>query len=184
MFLRAQAEEEEEEEQRFWYKSERCCDGCGEHFTHTDEVFTLTVVEATVEDGQFYMDVLHDDEGDEMFPPYLMHLECWEEVTALIDMAMADFPPMEAEDPIVRCSRCQSEIGKFEPFISSQFGEIQASKRQPSGKPTSQFEGLGTASPVCLICMAHVVEDHFEEWMDLIEMVPEEDEEEEAGAEG
>lgn len=182
MWLRQASDEEEvdEQDEKFWYKSERECDGCSETLTYTDEIFVLEVVEAAVENSTLFLDVLHDEEGGDLFPPYLMHLECWEEALEVIKEVVEDQPPMECEEAILKCTQCESMIGQFEPFISAQFGEIHVSSRSPSGRNTGTVQRLGTRSPVCLLCIRHVIEDHFEEWEDLLEtagaMINEEEE--------
>lgn len=167
-------EEEDEDYDRMpWRQSGRECDCCGEGLPYNEEVFVLEVVEAARENGQIFHDVLHDEDGDNLYPPYMMHITCWEEVLEYIDEAIADQPPAEAEDAILKCSRCESTIGNFEPFVASTFGEIGVSERSPSGKPSAVFKPMASVTPVCLLCIAHVVEDHMDEWEELLESLPE-----------
>lgn len=173
--LREAAEEEDEEDEAPpWYRQTgRECDCCGEGLLYCDEVFVLEVMEAAKEGDQVFFDILHDDDGDYLYRPYMMHLECWEEVLEAIDEAVADQPPMEAEDAIMECSRCESTIGNFEPFVASTFGEINVSDRRPSGQNSAVFTRMGHITPVCTLCIRHVVEDHLDEWEELLEMLPE-----------
>ena len=176
-------EEEEEDEDSIppHRQSGRECDCCGEGLPYAEEVFVLEVMEAAEENGQLFHDILRDDvEGDYLYRPYMMHIACWEEALEAIDEAIADRPPMEAEDPILKCSRCESTIGNFEPFVASTFGEISVSERSPSGQPSAVFEPMGNITPVCLMCIVHVVDDHLDEWEELVELLPEDDDEEES----
>lgn len=150
----------------------RECDCCGEGLLYADEVFVLTIAEAAEENGQVFQDFLRDEDGDYRYQPYMMHLECWEEVLDYIDDATADQPPMEAEDGIMKCSRCTSTIGNFEPFVAATFGEISVSERSPNGLPSATFEALNNVTPVCLACIVHVIDDHFDEWEELVELLP------------
>lgn len=158
--------------------SGRECDCCGEELFLTDEVFVLEVSEAVRENNQFFSDFLRDEEGDYQFRPYMMHFACWEEVLEELYEATRDQPPMYAEDLVLKCTCCESTIGSFEPFIASTFGEIKASARQPSGQRSAVFEPLDGLKPVCLLCIVHVIDDHFEDWEELVELVPETDDSE------
>lgn len=166
-------EEDEDYDKMPWRQSGRECDCCGEGLPYTEEVFVLEVVEAASENGQIFHDILRDDDGDCLYTPYMMHLACWEEVLEYIDEAIADQPPAEAQDAILKCSRCESTIGNFEPFVASTFGEIGVSNRQPSGQPSATFQPMASVTPICLLCIAHVVEDHMDEWEELLESLPE-----------
>jgi hypothetical protein len=166
-------EEEEEDEIPPHRRTGRECDCCGEGLVYCDEVFVLEVVEAARENGRIFHDILRDEEGDYLYRPYMMHIECWEEVLECIDEAIADQPPMKAKEAILKCSRCESAIGNFEPFVASTFGEIGVSGRSPSGKPSAVFQPMSDITPVCLLCIAHVAEDHLDEWEELLESLPE-----------
>lgn len=169
-------EPEDDDYDSNWYrKTNRECDGCGDPLCYADEIFILEVSEATMENGQFFMDVLHDDEGNYLYRPYVMHLECWEEAVEMIEEIVADNPPMECDNGLLLCHCCQSTIAHFEPFVSSQFGEIHVSQRSPSGMATETLERIGHMKPVCIACIVHVVDDHFDEWEELVEMLPEYD---------
>jgi hypothetical protein len=166
-------EDEDEDELPPWRQSGRECDCCGEGLPYCEEVFVLEIAEAAGENGQIFHDILRDDEGEYLYRPYMMHVACWEEVLEAIDEAIADTPPAEAEQAILTCSRCESTIGNFEPFVASTFGEISVSDRRPSGKPSAFFEPMSSVTPVCLLCIQHVVEDHLDEWEELLEALPE-----------
>lgn len=165
-------EEDEDYDKEPWRQSGRECDCCGEGLPYAEEVFVLEVVEAAGENGQVFHDILRDDEGDYLYRPYMMHITCWEEVLECIDEAIADQPPAEAQEAILKCSRCEGTIGNFEPFVASTFGEIGVSGRQPSGKPSAVFQPMGSVTPVCLLCIVHVVDDHLDDWEELVESLP------------
>lgn len=175
-FLRQAPEEEQDDD--FWYKSGRECDGCGDELSFTDEIFVLEVTEAAQEGGQFFFDLVRGDDDEPAYAPYVMHLECWEEALSVMQEATADTPPVEAENPILTCSCCESQIGNFEPFVASTFGELHVSKRAPNGRPTPTVEQLGHMKPVCLLCIVHVIDDHFDEWEDLVDLMPDLEEDE------
>lgn len=173
--LRLLSEEEEaaEAEDQPWTKSERTCDFCEEHFTYTDEIFVLEVSESVAENGEVFTDILRDeDDGDYRFRPYLMHFACWEETLETIREAVADMLPVPADEVVQLCSCCESEIAPNEAFVATQFGEIHISERSPNRLPTSTIARLGKMHPVCLLCLAHVIDSHFDEWEDLVELTP------------
>lgn len=167
-FLRAATEQDDDS----WYKAGRECDECGDEFSFNDEIFVLEVKEATVENGELFMELIQGDDGKPAYVTQVLHLECWEDAIEFMRDAMADTPPVTAEEPIMTCSCCESEIGKFEPFVASTFGEIQCSKRAPNNQSTTTIERLGQMKPVCLLCIAHVLEDHFAGWEELAELTP------------
>lgn len=174
-FLQREAEyddEEDEYDKEPWRQSGRDCDCCGEGLPYCEEVFVLEVMEAAGEGGQIFHDVLLDEDGDHRYRPYMMHLQCWEAVLEHIDEATADQPPMEAEGGILKCSRCASTIGNFEPFVGATFGEISVSERSPSGLPSAAFTPMGRLTPVCLSCIVHVIDDHLDDWEELVELYP------------
>ena len=165
------------------YKSDHTCDCCGGYFTYTDEVFLLEVGEAAKEyDGSLTWDILRfEDNGDYQYEPYILHFDCWEEILSDIQTCTQDCPPMTLAEGIMECCECKSTINTFEPFVASTFGEIQVSQRRPSGNPASKIERIGKPKPVCLPCMAYVIDEHFPAWEQLLEYLEESevDEEEE-----
>ena len=166
-------DEEDDDEIPPWQQSGRECDCCGEGLPYCEEVFVLEIAQAANEGGQLFHDILRDDDDEYLYRPYMMHVGCWEELLDAIDEAMADQPPLEANDAILACSRCQSTIGTFEPFMTATFGEIAASNRFPSGIKSARFEPLSSMNPVCLYCVQHVTEDHLDEWEELLDDLPE-----------
>jgi len=173
---------EEEDDDEIDYRSEQECPCCQELILYTAEVFLLEIDQAAIVNGDLVIEPIQDAEGDYQFRPYILHLECMEEVIEQIREATEDQPPVAAEDPVLQCSQCGSTINQLEPFAASTFAEVQVSQRRPGGDAAEKILALDNAKPICLACMVHVIEDHFEDWEDLLDMLPTptvEDEEEE-----
>lgn len=163
-----------------WFKSGRSCDGCEQDIAYTEEVVVASVMEAMEENGQVFTDILRDeDDQDYQFAPYVMHVECWEGILSDIEEAVADELPVPAQEVVLVCMCCESEIGPQEPFVGTQFGELRVSRRSPEGVPTPTVEELGRMKPVCLLCIVRVIDDHLPDWEDLADLAPEFEGEEE-----
>jgi hypothetical protein len=105
---------------------------------------------------------------------------CWEECLEVIKTEKEFQPPYEAVDGILFCSVCDSTIAPIEPYVSATYGEIRYTGRTPGGESTQSFTRLQSPKPVCIACMVYVIEDHLENWEDLLDNLPTgEDEEEE-----
>lgn len=167
-------EEETEEDEgvpNTWFQSGHICTCCGDKLAYTDEVFLLEVVEAAQDHGQILCEPITTDEGDYEFEPLMVHLECWEEAIEQIRELREDEPPVESMDGILVCAQCQSSIVSFEPFVSATFGEIHVSQRKPNGEYADKMEKLAPMCPTCMPCMVRVIEDYFDDWEGLLEML-------------
>jgi hypothetical protein len=165
--------EDEEEERDITYQAKIACDLCGDYFYYTDDVFVLEVAEAAQEyNGAISCMPLTGLDDEYQYAPYVVHVSCYEELKEYIEEAMEDVPPKNAPDPIIRCICCDSEIGQFEPFCAVSFGEIQVSRRCPSGSPTEKIERSGEPDPICVLCLSKVIGDHLDVWDDLLDLLP------------
>jgi hypothetical protein len=161
--------DEELRENNALFRSSHSCAACQEHLIYTDEVFLLEVSEAVQVDGQIVFSPQLSTEGDYLFEPLLLHLECWEEIVEQIREMREDDPPVECENGILFCRECESTIGPQEPFINATFGEIQVSNRCPNGVVGDRFTPMAKPMHVCMACMVFVIEDYLDNWEDLLE---------------
>lgn len=162
----------DEEDLERWGGSKRHCDSCNEVISYLDEVYLLQICTAQVTDEGLTCLPLEGDDGFS-FVVYLLHLDCWDRIHSEVQELVQDVPPLDAKDPILICTICESLIGEREAFISATFAELHVSQRQPSGHVTDKIERLSGPDPVCLECMAHSILDHFPDWEDVLTYMPE-----------
>ena len=169
LFLQARPveEDDEDEEERQIFETKHMCPCCQEYLTYTDEVYLLEITEAAKDGEQIATQPLLAEDGDYRYEPYILHFMCWEEVIEQMREAAQDQPPVECADGIMLCQICNSTIGNFEPFLGASYAEIYVSQRSPSGEKADKVMRFGGMDAICLACVVHVFEDHFEDWEDL-----------------
>ena len=150
-----------------YFETQHMCPCCQEYLVYTDEVYLVEVTEAAQDGGRIATQPMISDEGDYLYEPYIMHFQCWEEVLEQIREATQDQPPVECVDGILFCKCCGSTIGNFEPYVAAYIGEIRVSQRSPNLTKNDKIERYPDADPICLACIVHVFEEHFEDWEDL-----------------
>lgn len=156
------------------FKSQQECTHCGDTILYTDELFLLELQTAKrFEENPMGCELLVDEEGDFMFPPYLLHLECWESILEEIREKCEDKPPTNSTDPVLICTVCCSMIGHQEVFVLASFGEVHASQRRPTDEVTDQFNRIGAPTCVCLECIVSVIDECLPDWDDLPDYMPE-----------
>lgn len=153
-----------------FYASDRICDECMDLLHFSDEVFRVEVSAAVLNaNGRAEWQPLLLPNGDYSYHPYLLHLECWEEICGDIQDAVADMPPVRGESPCLTCSCCKSTLDEYEPFAAATLSELRRSRRTPSGNTTSVLTDIGQFESVCLRCVLALSGDHFKEWEPLLD---------------
>ena len=164
---------QDENEELAWGESPRGCDTCGEHITYTEEVFLLQVCAARISpEGRLeWAPILFEE--DQAFEAYLLHFSCWEDALDDIQEATNDVPPRDAENPVMICTVCKSLIGTGEAFVAATFAELHVSRRSPSGQHTDSIAPMAAPDPICFECVAHVIDEYFPAWEEVIHYMPE-----------
>lgn len=167
LMLQSSLPEEDEEEVRSIFETNHLCPCCQDYVLYTDEVYLLEITEAAKDGNQIVSQPLMCDDGDYLYEPYILHFMCWEEVLEQMREITADQPPAESPDGILKCQVCESTIGNFEPFLAANCAEIHVSQRSPNGEKSDRVAKNGGMDAICLPCLVHVFDQHFEDWEDL-----------------
>lgn len=164
---------EDDEIKKLIYKTGHVCDCCGEWLYYNDEVIVLEISECAKDPTGPKWQPIYGEDGDYQYAPYLMHLECWEEIIEEVKELLEEHEiGMEADHPVLPCWVCSSDIAAFEPYAAASFGELQVSQRCPSNKSVDRIQRMGHPKAVCLACVSYAAPTHFEAWEDLFEFLP------------
>jgi len=155
------------------FDSGQRCSICGEALLLTEEVFCLELRQAWVEGGELQTFPLLDADGEPEFTSYIFHFECWESATHELGEQVEDIPALTSLEKLLECTECGNSITAWDPYCAVTFGELHASKRRPSGAPAVHFTGLSRPLPLCLVCVARLIDECFDDWEDgVMERLP------------
>jgi hypothetical protein len=164
-------ETDEEEIEDTLNQSPLVCECCQEHICYTDEVFMLEVKSAKPIGEE--MEPI-TEKGEYVFPPQVLHLECWESVKEDITDAIQDVPTTAyvCEDPVMMCNCCERLINREDPVTLATFGELHVSQRNPNSMgATTVFAPMNGPQIICMECMVHVINDQFVDWSGIIDAI-------------
>lgn len=148
------SEDEQEDLSRAVYRTGVECASCGENIFYTDEVFLISIVCPIISVEGVIYEVLQADNGDFLYEPRIMNLECWEEVEEELRNKVEDIPPILDMRAVLECSVCESGIRERESVGLIQFGEIHCSQRNPNLSSTNTFETYDNDPDIiCLSCI-------------------------------
>jgi hypothetical protein len=135
-------------------RTDKECASCGEPIHYTDEVFLLSVVRPIISVEGVLYEMMQAEDGDFLYEPRILSLECWEELEETLREWVADQPPILDPRSVLECSACESGIQQGETLGLVQFGEVHCSQRTPDGVPTSIFESYDNdPKNVCIACL-------------------------------
>lgn len=153
-------EDEQEEMSRLIYRTGIECARCGDDVHYTDEVFLISIVRPTISVEGVIYEMLQADDGDFLYEPRTMNLECWEEAVEELRERMEDIPPILDLRAVLECSICESGIRTGESVGLIQFGEVHCSQRRPEDASTNTFETYDhDPQVICLSCIRLFNED-------------------------
>jgi hypothetical protein len=161
-------EDEDGDDSPVWSRTEEVCASCGEAICFTDEVYLVQMAQGQQVPNigpEIY--IVLDDEGDFLYSPHFIHLECWEDITDEVLETVRDMPPETCNDGVLDCCLCASDILAWEFFVTATLGEMEVSDRQPDGEGATKFRANGNPDIYCLACIVRVNEEELELWNEL-----------------
>lgn len=163
-----------DEEEELKLASSGCaCGLCMNDIKITEEVFLLRIVHPFLVDGSLQYFDLVDDLGRYRYPPVFFDFGCWEEEEEEIQTIQEDVPPAQADDGIILCDICESDICQGEAMGLVQFGEIRWSERSPNNTLSSSFIDMAEPQHLCIACLTHLEDNQQDRiWQDEIDPVP------------
>lgn len=156
--------DEDDDDEARWGLTQEICAYCGDRLRFTDEVFLLQIVRVHEVQGKLEAYPVQDDDGDYLYTPHFIHLECWESVDEATRERIEDKPPVLCEKPLLDCSICSSSILDWEITVFITLGEIRLSERRPSGESSTQFFPNGHPETICIACIADILMEEITLW--------------------
>ena len=134
------------------------CVSCGDELPLTDEIFLFRIVHVLpTPAGLRVIDVLEED-GSFRYIPVFWCYNCWEESLEEVKETQEDVPPIEADDGVIECDICGSDILVGEAFAAATFGELHCADRAPCLEYMPKFVDMGNEVHVCIGCLNHLEE--------------------------
>lgn len=160
-------DEEEADSTPPWMRTEEPCASCGESIGFTDEVYLIQIEYAQQSPNGPELHIMQCNDGDYLFEPYFLHIECWEDILSELKDKVNDVPPSIHPEGVLECCMCGSSILLNEYLGTATIGEIHLSDRRPNDQSSTKFKPNGHPDVYCLHCIALINEEELEMWEGL-----------------